>query len=97
MDRKSYNKHEDELFDLVAELRSVFIRNNQEAWFSVNIIINEERRLKVHFDYTDGGESDYGPNDRIKYFQYKVMGSLELNESNKSLLLSMEDYEKREK
>ncbi|MCE4049577.1 MULTISPECIES: immunity protein YezG family protein [Bacillaceae] len=50
-----------------------FIDNNQDPWFSVTIILNDTGKLKVHFDYTNWHESEFGPTGRIKYFEYKYI------------------------
>ncbi|WKB36499.1 DUF600 family protein [Terrilactibacillus sp. S3-3] len=70
---KAYDKENDKLFKLVRSLQQVFSDNDQEAWTSMVMIVNNERKLKVHFDYINWLESEFGPTDRINYFEFKYL------------------------
>ncbi|WP_255292372.1 immunity protein YezG family protein [Bacillus thuringiensis] len=71
VDRKIYNQFLHELFDLTVQLQQVFIDNQQEAWFSVTMIVNGEGKLTVRFSYVNWNDSEFGPSDRIEYFDVK--------------------------
>ena len=73
VDRKIYNQFLHELFDLTVQLQQVFIDNQQEAWFSVTMIVNGEGKLTVRFSYVNWNDSEFGPSDRIEYFEYKYL------------------------
>lgn len=84
VDKRSYNKELHKLFQLTAELQNVFIKNEQEPWFSVTILLSDTGKLNVHFDYTKWHESKFGPTARIKYFEYKYA-----NHNNEELDLNL--------
>ncbi|MBC1891426.1 immunity protein YezG family protein [Listeria booriae] len=93
IEKSEYNKSLHDLFLLTKELQQVFIDNNQEAWFSVNMIVSSEGKLKVHFDYTDWTKTEYGPSTRVEYFLYKFAQVLPSNEADLAKLREMEKYE----
>ena len=90
---KQYDGEYDELFDLTKEMQQIFIDNDQEPWFSVTMIVNSEGKLKVHFDYINWTETEFGPTARIKYFEYKYLNKELQNEKDKELMKKMEKYE----
>ncbi|MDV2884712.1 DUF600 family protein [Alkalihalophilus pseudofirmus] len=73
IDKRAYNQEIHKLFQLTVKLQGIFINNDQDPWFSVTLLLNDTGKLKVHFDYTNWTESDFGPSDRIKYFEYKYI------------------------
>lgn len=75
VDKRAYNKELHRLFELTVELQRVFTDNDQEAWFSVTLLLNDAGKLNVRFDYTNWHESEFGPTARIKYFEYKYLSS----------------------
>ncbi|CAM4030426.1 DUF600 family protein [Listeria booriae] len=94
VEKSSFDNSEDELFDLAIDLQSEFIENEMEPWFSVTLSVDENRKIKIHFDYLDWNKSNFGPSDRMKYFQFKQLNALDLNENNKKLVDAMSEYEK---
>ena len=42
MSEKEYDKTYDELFHLSVELQEIFIKNNQEPWYSFDMIVTSE-------------------------------------------------------
>jgi len=74
VDKRAYNRGLHQLFQLTVELQKVFTDNGQDPWFSVTLLLTDSGKLNVHFDYTDWQESEFGPADRINYFEYKYMG-----------------------
>ncbi|CAI8706546.1 MULTISPECIES: immunity protein YezG family protein [Bacillus] len=93
VDRKIYNQFLHELFDLTVQLQQVFIDNQQEAWFSVTMMVNGEGKLKVRFSYVNWNDSEFGPSDRIEYFEYKYLNRELTDEIDKELMARMEKYE----
>ncbi|MFF2342695.1 immunity protein YezG family protein [Bacillus mycoides] len=93
VDRKIYNQFLHELFDLTVQLQQVFIDNQQEAWFSVTMIVNGEGKLKVRFSYVNWNDSEFGPSDRIEYFEYKYLNRELTDEIDKELMARMEKFE----
>ncbi|PGC84291.1 immunity protein YezG family protein [Bacillus toyonensis] len=93
VDRKIYNQFLHELFDLTVQLQQVFIDNQQEAWFSVTMIVNGEGKLTVRFSYVNWNDSEFGPSDRIEYFEYKYLNRELTDEIDKELMARMKKYE----
>ncbi|WLR42592.1 DUF600 family protein [Bacillus carboniphilus] len=96
MDKKTYNRELHKLFELTVELQKVFIENDQEPWFSVTIIVNKDRKLNVYFDYRNWRESEFGPADRISYFEYKYICK-EKKKEDIELMLKMKEFEESQK
>jgi len=93
VDRKIYNQFLHELFDLTVQLQQVFIDNQQEAWFSITMIVNGEGKLTVRFSYVNWNDSEFGPSDRIEYFEYKYLNRELTDEIGKELMARMKKYE----
>ncbi|MDZ4485314.1 DUF600 family protein [Bacillus cereus] len=93
VDRKIYNQFLHELFDLTVQLQQVFIDNQQEAWFSVTMIVNGEGKSTVRFSYVNWNDSEFGPSDRIEYFEYKYLNRELTDEIDKELMARMKKYE----
>ncbi|MBF7154400.1 immunity protein YezG family protein [Bacillus albus] len=93
VDRKIYNQFLHELFDLTVQLQQVFIDNQQEAWFSVTMIVNGEGKLTVRFSYVNWNDSEFGSSDRIEYFEYKYLNRELTDEIDKELMARMKKYE----
>lgn len=79
VDKRMYNKELHRLFELSVELQKIFIENDQEPWFSVTLLVNDTGKLKVHFDYTNWHESEFGPTARIEYFEYKYLNNKQVD------------------
>ncbi len=97
VDRKVYIEYEDKLFDCIIDLQELFIKNHQEPWFSVTIIVNEQRKLNVQFDYINWSESTFGPSARLNYFQYKYLNKEARDEKEKEMFLEIEEFEQKHK
>ncbi|MBT2216292.1 DUF600 family protein [Virgibacillus dakarensis] len=93
VDRSVYNEYEDQIFDLTVELQEIFIKNDQEQWFSVTLIVDEERKLKVHYDYINWSKTEFGPTARLNYFQYKYLNKLPNDQKEKEIFEKMNEYE----
>lgn len=95
IDKKSYNKELHNLFNIAIELQNIFIHNNQEPWFSVTLLVNDKGKLNVHFDYTNWHESEFGPTERIKYFEYKYL-NMSRKQVDINLIDKMKNFEKNQ-
>lgn len=95
VDRRVYEEYEDQIFERTVELQELFIENDQEPWFTVTLIVDEERKLKVHYDYINWSETDFGPSTRLKYFQYKYLNKRFKNDKEKELFEKMHEYEQK--
>ncbi|MBY6088182.1 immunity protein YezG family protein [Priestia flexa] len=58
------------------------------------LILNDTGKLNVHFDYTNWHESEFGPTDRIKYFEYKYI-SQNKEQLDFDLLERMKEFEEK--
>lgn len=96
VDRAIYDQYEDQIFECTVELQELFIKNDQEPWFSVTLIVDEKRRLKVQYDYIDWSETEFGPSARLKYFQYKYLNKLPKDEKEKELFKKINEYEQNQ-
>jgi uncharacterized protein (TIGR01741 family) len=94
VDKRSYNNELHKLFQLTAELQNVFIKNEQEPWFSVTILLSDTGKLNVHFDYTKWHESKFGATARIKYFEYKH-ANYNIEELDLNLIEEMREFEEK--
>ncbi|WP_077309995.1 immunity protein YezG family protein [Terribacillus halophilus] len=94
VDKRTYNKELHKLFQLTVELQKKFIDNDQDPWFSVTLILNDAGKLNVHFDYTNWHESEFGPTDRIKYFEYKYI-SQNKEQLDLNLLERMKEFKEK--
>ena len=92
VDKRAYNKELHKLFKLTVELQRVFTDNNQEPWFSVALLVNDAGKLNVHFDYTNWHVSEFGPTNRIRYFEYKYIKN---NQTDLDLLERMKEFEEK--
>lgn len=94
VDKRTYNKELHKLFELTGNLQQIFIDNDQEPWFSVTLIVKDESKLNVYFDYTNWLDSEFGPTDRIRYFEHKhVNKNKEQQESQ--LIDKMKEFEEK--
>ncbi|MED3897470.1 DUF600 family protein [Priestia aryabhattai] len=93
VEKKAYNHSLHELFHLTVQLQNVFMENQQEPWYSVTMIVNDETKLKVHFSYINWNDSLFGPSARIKYFEYKYLSRELADEKDKEQMMKMKRYE----
>ncbi|MCM3255504.1 immunity protein YezG family protein [Priestia aryabhattai] len=94
VEEREYHQEIHELFKLVNDLQEVFIKNNQEKWFSINMIVNAQGQLKIDFCCNNWNLSDFGPSSRIDYFKYKYLNKKPTNNEEKKLMEQMKNFEK---
>lgn len=73
IDERVYDEEIHKLFELTIKLQQVFIDHDQDPWFSVTLLLQSSGNLHIHFDYTNWHDSEFGPTDRIDYFEYKYI------------------------
>ncbi|MBC1725040.1 antitoxin YezG family protein [Listeria seeligeri] len=61
------------LFPFAEEMREVFKENNQELWYSFTMYLESTGKLKIHFDYTNWFETEYGFSDQMIIWKYKYL------------------------
>lgn len=83
-----------ELFDLLVKLQKVFKENEQELWYSFSMFVDSELKMDAIYDYVDWSTSEFGPSDRINYFQYKYLNVVFDDTAKQQKMLAMETYEK---
>lgn len=61
------------LFKLMKELKELFIKNDQEPWFSIIMYMNDEGKFEIKYNYINWYEGDFVPTDLVEYFKYKYL------------------------
>lgn len=89
-----YNLLENKLFKVTNDLKNVFLENGQEPWFSVTMKLTSEGKLKIEYDYTKWGESNFGPSDRLEYWESKYLNNIPQDESDRIKIDKMKEFEK---
>ncbi|MBC1458180.1 DUF600 family protein [Listeria newyorkensis] len=93
VDEEIYYQGNHKLLELINKLQQKFVENDQEAWETIVMIVNEDRKLKIHFDYTKWNEGGFGPSQRINFFEYKYLNRKPRNEKEKEIFSNMEKFE----
>ncbi|GIO86790.1 GNAT family acetyltransferase [Paenibacillus faecis] len=89
-----YNLLENKLFEVTNDLKNVFLENGQESWFSVTMKLTSEGKLKIEYDYTNWGDSNFGPSDRLEYWESKYLNNIPEDESDRIKIDRMKELEK---
>lgn len=84
-----------QLMSISREIHDLLEKNNQEKWNCMIIIVHNQTKLKVEFDYADWFNSSYTPNQRLNYFQYKYLGKIPQSELEKKLYEEMKEYQEQ--
>lgn len=74
VDESSLDIETYKLYQLVSELKFLFIEDEQEPWFSVMIHLTAKGELNVEFDYMNWLETPFGSGARRVYFEKKYLG-----------------------
>lgn len=82
-----------ELFDLGIEMKKIFVEHELEEWSAFTIKVDENNKVSLDFDYAPWLESDFGPTDRIDYFEYKYLGKQPENEKELEQFKAMEAFQ----
>lgn len=97
LNEKEYDENYNKLFRLSVNLQEKFLEYDQEPWYSFDMNVTSEGKLKVHFGYTQWNKSDFGPSDRIDYFEYKYLKKVSNNRAEKIKFEKMREYEELNK
>ena len=81
------------LFDLGGEMKKIFIEQGLEEWSAFTIKVDEQNKTSLDFDYAPWNDSEFGPTDRIEFFEYKYLGKQPANEKEFELFKAMEDFQ----
>lgn len=76
VDEDEFEGKEDVLYQLSKELRTVFIDNEQEPWYSFTLSLERSGKCKVHYDYTNWFNTDYGFGDQLMIWKNKYLGEV---------------------
>ena len=82
-----------ELFDLGIEMKKIFVEHELEEWSAFTIKVDENNKVSLDFDYAPWLESDYGPTDRMDFFEYKYLGKQPENEKELEQFKAMEAFQ----
>ena len=82
-----------DLFDLGGEMKKIFIEQGLEEWSAFTIKVDEQNKTSLDFDYAPWNDSEFGPTDRIEFFEYKYLGKQPANEKEFELFKAMEDFQ----
>lgn len=89
-----YNQLENRLFKTTNDLKNIFLENGQEPWFSITMKLTSEGKLHIEYDYTKWGESNFGPSDRLEYWESKYLNNIPQNGSDRIKIERMKKFEK---
>ncbi|MBC1458177.1 immunity protein YezG family protein [Listeria newyorkensis] len=73
VDGEQYDEKEYEFYKLAEELQELFKANKQELWYSFTMSLQNTGEFKIHFDYTDWFETEYGFGDQMIIWKYKYL------------------------
>lgn len=88
-----YKKSMRKLLKVTNDLKNVFLENGQEPWFSVTMKLTSEGKLNIEYDYTKWGESNFGPSDRLEYWESKYLNNIPQDESDRIKIDKMKEFE----
>ena len=86
LDPRQYKVNKRKLFALSDELRNVFIRHDQEPWYSFTMSLDREGLFNIHFDYTDWFNTEYSFSDQMVMWKYKYLGEEPVNGEDKGII-----------
>ncbi|MCM2603435.1 antitoxin YezG family protein [Rossellomorea marisflavi] len=76
VDEDEFERKEDVLYQLCKELRTVFLDNEQEPWYSLTMSLESSGKFKLHYDYTNWFDTDYGFSDQMMIWKNKYLGEV---------------------
>ncbi|KZE50996.1 antitoxin YezG family protein [Rossellomorea marisflavi] len=86
IDEDEFERKEDVLYKLSKELRKVFKDNEQELWYSFTMSLESNGKLKLHYDYTNWFDTDYGFGDQMMIWKNKYLGEVPSDGEYKALI-----------
>ncbi|EGL15895.1 hypothetical protein HMPREF9413_3469 [Paenibacillus sp. HGF7] len=55
--------------------------------------LTSEGKLNIEYDYTKWGESDFGPSDRLEYWESKYLNTVPQDETDRIKMDKMREFE----
>ena len=93
--KDEFDKKSSLLFDMVYDLKEIFIDNELKLWQTIVVNVNEDMKLTINFDYTKWFGSGYTISKREEYYCYKYLGKTPEDKKQEELFKEMEEYQKR--
>ncbi|EPD83700.1 immunity protein YezG family protein [Paenibacillus sp. HGH0039] len=93
VDSEIYKKTMRRLFKVTNDLKNIFLEDGQEPWFSITMKLTSEGKLNIEYDYTKWGESDFGPSDRLEYWESKYLNTVPQDETDRIKMDKMREFE----
>ncbi|MFB6367855.1 immunity protein YezG family protein [Paenibacillus elgii] len=88
-----YNQFETKLFEVTNDLKNLFLENGQEPWFSITMKLTFEGKLNIEYDYTKWEKSNFGPSDRLEYWESKYLNHIPQDENDRIKIEKMKEFE----
>lgn len=88
-----YTQLETKLFAAANDLKNLFLENEQEPWFSITMKLTSAGKLNIEYDYTKWGESNFGPSDRLEYWESKYLNHIPQDENDRVKIEKMKEFE----
>ncbi|AXK19195.1 MULTISPECIES: antitoxin YezG family protein [Bacillus] len=86
IDKEEFKKNKRKLFELSDELRNVFKDNQQELWYSFTMTLESSGKFKMHYDYTNWFNTEYGFSDQMIIWKNKYLGEVPNDGEYKALI-----------
>ena len=93
--KDEFDKKSSLLFDMVYDLKEIFIDNELKLWQTIVVNVNEDMKLTINFDYTKWFESGYTISKREEYYCYKYLGKTPEDKKQEELFKEMEEYQSK--
>lgn len=90
VDEEAFEQKEDLLYQLGKELRNVFKYHQQELWYSFTMSLERSGKFKLHYDYTNWFDTEYGFGDQMIIWKRKYLGEMPTDEEDKALISKYE-------
>lgn len=68
------------------KIKRSFYYHRQELWHSFTLSLEQSGKFKIHYDYTNWFETDYGFNEQMVIWEYKYLGIIPIDEKQKKLI-----------
>ncbi|WP_371400179.1 antitoxin YezG family protein [Priestia megaterium] len=81
-----FERQEDVLYQLSKELRNIFKSNHQELWYSFTMSVDSNRKLNIHYDYTNWFDTKYSFSDQMMIWKRKYLGEEASEEKGRALI-----------
>lgn len=88
-----YNELMRNLLKATNSLKNLFLENGQEPWFSITMKLTSKGKLNIEYDYTKWRESQFGPSDRLEYWESKYLNNIPQDESDRIKIDRMKKFE----